>query len=228
MKSGRIIKILFLIINVFSSISICTKIHSFTTSNCKSVATYSGPLNKISLDNCKTDITFAIDSSSDSLLPILFNDYEISLIKDNITSNWTDFSNVNLAWYADSPKTLFTIGTMNKKSEFDFDLSLITQSSGSNLGRLIDNLNLLDITPGNSLSTYIFIAQYNDNNQQDILTSLQNLKQNGNVNFIILGNVVEIKDLQPLQPSNIFYWDFDPLCIPMVTQFFQNSLSCNN
>uniref|UniRef100_A0A0K0EIP5 VWFA domain-containing protein n=1 Tax=Strongyloides stercoralis TaxID=6248 RepID=A0A0K0EIP5_STRER len=208
------------------TVSKLNNINSHISSNC---FTQNNEIkNTIPYSDCNTDVTLAVDSSTDSLLPILFSDYEEGLIKNNITSNWTDFSNVNLVWYSENPNVHMTIGTMETRSNFEFILSLIKQSSGSNLDKLIEKLLNIPQTSGNNVSTFIFIAQYYKNNMENTYKNIQLLKQKGSVNFIILGNVAKIQDLEPLQPSNIFYWNFYLKCIPLILQFFQNSLTCNN
>ncbi|CEF70422.1 Hypothetical protein SRAE_2000505400 [Strongyloides ratti] len=184
--------------------------------------------NTIPFSDCKTIITIAVDSSSDSLLSILFSDYELNLIKNNITANWVDFSNVNLVWYSGTPTVRMTTGTMETKSNFDYILTLIKQTSGSNLNKLTEKLLNIPQVSDDNVSTFIFIAQYYNNDYESTYQNIQMLKQKGSVNFIILGNVVKTEDLESLNPSNIFYWNFDTKCIPLILQFFQNSLSCNN
>uniref|UniRef100_A0A0N5C252 VWFA domain-containing protein n=1 Tax=Strongyloides papillosus TaxID=174720 RepID=A0A0N5C252_STREA len=184
--------------------------------------------NTIPFSDCRSDVTIAVDSSSDLLLPMLFNDYELSLIKNNITANWENFSNVSLVWYSGNPTVRTTTGTMETKSNFDLVLSSIKQGVGSNLTKLTEKLVNVPITPGNNLSTFIFITNYDDQDQNTTYQNIQELKKSGSVNFIILGNIIKTQDLEPLQPTNIFYWDFDDNCIPLIVNFFQNSLSCNN
>uniref|UniRef100_A0AAF5I2G8 VWFA domain-containing protein n=1 Tax=Strongyloides stercoralis TaxID=6248 RepID=A0AAF5I2G8_STRER len=168
------------IVNIYLlniTVSKLNNINSHISSNC---FTQNNEIkNTIPYSDCNTDVTLAVDSSTDSLLPILFSDYEEGLIKNNITSNWTDFSNVNLVWYSENPNVHMTIGTMETRSNFEFILSLIKQSSGSNLDKLIEKLLNIPQTSGNNVSTFIFIAQYYKNNMENTYKNIQLLKQKG-------------------------------------------------
>uniref|UniRef100_A0AC35TRM6 VWFA domain-containing protein n=1 Tax=Rhabditophanes sp. KR3021 TaxID=114890 RepID=A0AC35TRM6_9BILA len=82
------------------------------------------PISNIANNNaayypCPVDILMVIDSSSDALTTLQFN-AQIQLIKNVlVTSDWTDFERVGLAWYNSIPTTHYGFGTMQSKREFD-------------------------------------------------------------------------------------------------------------
>uniref|UniRef100_A0AAF5D7F3 VWFA domain-containing protein n=2 Tax=Strongyloides stercoralis TaxID=6248 RepID=A0AAF5D7F3_STRER len=176
-------------------------------------------------DYCDTDIIFAIDASNEALFPLLF-DMEISVIKNSLATNSLDYKKVALSWYNKNVTTI-PFGTFNIKNDFDNTLSNISLNDGSSLSKLLSDLNTLQSTNFDSISTYIFISYISP---EEIINSIENagnLKMKGSLNFIILGNVVTRDDLELLNPSNIFYWDFSSQCITNMVSFFNKTLDCS-
>uniref|UniRef100_A0A0N5C251 VWFA domain-containing protein n=1 Tax=Strongyloides papillosus TaxID=174720 RepID=A0A0N5C251_STREA len=181
--------------------------------------------NEIKID-CKTDIIFAVDESSDVLFPFLFN-LEINLIKDHLASDSLDYSKVSLAWYNENIN-ITKFNTFNTKDEFDNILSSIQLNNGSSLSLLLDNLNTLIPTECDSISTYIFLSHLSGSELLNSINGSKILKDKGSLNFIILGNIINEDDLEDLNPSNIFYWDFSSECVSSIVSFFNSTLSCNS
>ncbi|CEF70423.1 von Willebrand factor, type A domain-containing protein [Strongyloides ratti] len=180
------------------------------------------------IKNCNTDIVISVDASSDALIPILFQK-EIALIRDNLTSNWNDFSKVALTWYNEIPFVKNQIGDIKNKNQFNQLLNNIQLSDGSKLSSLLNALNnTIILTPGNSLSTFVFISMTSADEINEAKKYANDLKAKGALNFIILGNIVNKNDLEPLNPSNIFYWTFADHCINQLQDFFVKSLNCDN
>uniref|UniRef100_A0A0K0FAJ8 VWFA domain-containing protein n=1 Tax=Strongyloides venezuelensis TaxID=75913 RepID=A0A0K0FAJ8_STRVS len=177
------------------------------------------------LQNCDTDIIISIDASKDALPSLLFQK-EISLIRDNITLDWTNFNKVALTWYNEKPFITYKFGQINSKSQFDNFLNIIQQASGSKLSLLLNELNNIPTTLGNKLSTFVFISSSTNEEINNAIQYADQLKQKGTLNVIILGNIISETDLKPLNASNIFYWTFADYCIEPLRNFFINSLDC--
>uniref|UniRef100_A0A0N4Z4E2 VWFA domain-containing protein n=1 Tax=Parastrongyloides trichosuri TaxID=131310 RepID=A0A0N4Z4E2_PARTI len=179
------------------------------------------------IENCDTDIIFSVDASIDVLPPFLF-DMEINLIKDNITNNWNNFNQVALIPYTQEPNLAYSFGSIQSKTQFDLDLSSISQSNGTSLSELLKGLNTLTVTPGSQLSTFVFITYTTTDELTKAKIYADQLKAKGTLNFIILGNLITADDLNPLNASNIFYWTFSTQCISPLVNFVETSLSCSN
>ncbi|CEF70420.1 von Willebrand factor, type A domain-containing protein [Strongyloides ratti] len=176
-------------------------------------------------NDCNTNIIFAVDASNEALFPLLF-DMEINVIQNHIASASLDYKKVSLSWYNKNVTTI-PFNIFNVKSDFDNALLNISLNNGSSLSNLLYNLNKLEPSNCNPISTYIFVSYINPQDLMNSIENSKNLKNKGSLNFIILGNIISRNDLEHLNPSNIFYWDFSSHCISNMVSFFNKTLSCN-
>uniref|UniRef100_A0A0N4Z4F0 VWFA domain-containing protein n=1 Tax=Parastrongyloides trichosuri TaxID=131310 RepID=A0A0N4Z4F0_PARTI len=175
-------------------------------------------------DTCQSDIIFAVDASNIALFPLIFN-MEIDLIENHIAATISNYQKVGIASY-NGNVNVTSFGTLNNKNDFDNYLNNIQLGNGSGLDKLITQLNTLSPTQCNSISTFIFISYATGGELMNSVRGAKILKDKGSLNFIILGNVVDEDDLKPLNPSNVFYWDFSSNCISSVVSFFNSAVEC--
>uniref|UniRef100_A0A0K0F370 VWFA domain-containing protein n=1 Tax=Strongyloides venezuelensis TaxID=75913 RepID=A0A0K0F370_STRVS len=175
---------------------------------------------------CFTDIILAIDTSSDVLSPLQFQE-QISLLTIDITSLWTHYERVALTSYNNNFNSLYTFNTIANHTDFTSKINTFTQGEGSSLTRLLSGLLTLETDNSNQLSIFIFISKLNYADLQFAKTYASQLLRKGKLNFIILDNNVNPYDLVSLNASKIVSYNFTKESLPGVKSFFETSYSCN-
>ncbi|CEF71093.1 von Willebrand factor, type A domain-containing protein [Strongyloides ratti] len=172
--------------------------------------------------NC--NIAIGVDLSSDILSPDYFKT-EIEILQNNISNIIPDYRRVALVGYNNDITYESPFQSLTSKNDFISTLSLYTQKSGSNLTLLLQNINSLTISYCEKLTTYIFLSE----KVTDILSSIPyavELKNKGTLNFIILGTGIKKEDLNPLNPSSIYEFDFGECDIESLLKYLSNQMIC--
>uniref|UniRef100_A0A0K0ERA0 VWFA domain-containing protein n=1 Tax=Strongyloides stercoralis TaxID=6248 RepID=A0A0K0ERA0_STRER len=180
----------------------------------------------INYNPCFTNIILAVDTSSDVLTPIQFQD-EIRLISNHITFTWNHYERVALVSYDENVDTLFTFNTTVDSFDFNQKINTFTQNKGSSLTRLLSALLTLQTRNQKELSIFIFISKLNYGDLQFAKIYSQQLLKKGKLNFIILNKNVSPYDLLSLNASKIISYNFTRNDIPNINKFFETSYSCN-
>uniref|UniRef100_A0A0N5B4N7 VWFA domain-containing protein n=1 Tax=Strongyloides papillosus TaxID=174720 RepID=A0A0N5B4N7_STREA len=175
---------------------------------------------------CFTDIILAIDTSSDVLSPLQFQE-QISLLTIDITSLWTHYERVALTSYNNNFNSLYTFNTIRNHTDFTSKINTFTQSEGSSLTRLLAGLLTLETDSSGQLSIFIFISKLNYADLQFAKAYASQLLKKGKLNFIILDSNVNPYDLVSLNASKIVSYNFTKESLPGVKSFFETSYSCS-
>uniref|UniRef100_A0A0N5CHS0 VWFA domain-containing protein n=1 Tax=Strongyloides papillosus TaxID=174720 RepID=A0A0N5CHS0_STREA len=173
---------------------------------------------------CDGNIVMAIDATNDTLPKELFA-RQIDIISSYIEPSWNDYKKIALSWYNELPTTDFSYGTINNKNEFNNILYNIHQYPGSSLSKLLSSINNLP-EQSKKITVFIFISGISDNEITKSMPFVTLLKEKGNVNFIILGNVVPINKLDPLKPTAVYSWDFTYANAVEIIKFMNTTMSC--
>ncbi|CEF61942.1 von Willebrand factor, type A domain-containing protein [Strongyloides ratti] len=180
----------------------------------------------VNYNPCFTNIIFSIDTSSDILTPIQFQE-EITLINDYITLNWNHYERVALTSYDENVDTLYTFNTIVNSNDFQLKINTFTQSKGSSLTKLLSGLLTLQTSNQKDLSIFIFISKLNYADLQFAKIYSKQLLKKSKLNFIILDKNVNPYDLVSLNASKIISYNFTKEDIPNIKNFFATSYSCN-
>uniref|UniRef100_A0AC35TQB6 VWFA domain-containing protein n=1 Tax=Rhabditophanes sp. KR3021 TaxID=114890 RepID=A0AC35TQB6_9BILA len=178
---------------------------------------------------CQADILFAIDASNDALTTPQFNS-QIHLLKNNwVTSAWTNFERVGLAWYNSDAVTHYGFETMNSKREFDLYTENAKLTNGTDFKNLLDSLLLMprSIADTFTLNTFIFVSYISPSDIQASIPSFQQLKSHGSVNIIILGNALTSFQLTPFGADRVISWDFSTPN-DALGNFVMSNIVCSN
>ncbi|CEF61339.1 von Willebrand factor, type A domain-containing protein [Strongyloides ratti] len=194
-----------------------------TTSSLVTTTQFQCPFGK-PIQICDGNIVMVIDSTNDTLTPNLF-ERQLEVIKNNIEPLWNDYSKIALGWYNKFPTIDFSYGTINNKEEFDKILYSIQQYRGSSLSKLLSSINNLP-EQKKKITIFVFISEISNNELMKSIPYVSLLKKKGNVNFIILGNVVPIHILETLKPTAVYSWDFTCTNAIQIVKFVNASMSC--
>uniref|UniRef100_A0A0K0FV39 VWFA domain-containing protein n=1 Tax=Strongyloides venezuelensis TaxID=75913 RepID=A0A0K0FV39_STRVS len=173
---------------------------------------------------CDGNIVMAIDATNDTLPKELFS-RQIDVISSYIEPSWDDYKKIALSWYNELPTTYFSYGSINNKNEFNNILYSIRQYPGSSLSKLLSSINNLP-EQSKKITVFIFISGISDNEITKSIPFAILLKEKGNLNFIILGNVVPISRLDPLKPTAVYSWDFTYANAVEIIKFMNTTMSC--
>uniref|UniRef100_A0A0N4ZA64 VWFA domain-containing protein n=1 Tax=Parastrongyloides trichosuri TaxID=131310 RepID=A0A0N4ZA64_PARTI len=182
-----------------------------------------------SLGLCYGNTVFVLDASSDGLNTDSF-EKEISFVKNSISTRISDYTRILLSWYnQESSFSAKYFGYFNESNSFDNALDTIELKPGSDLnsmlgyvGDCVKNFNSV------KTSTFVFVSTLNNNNIEILKTNANYLKNKGSLNFIILGNVIEITDLLPLSPTSVIVWDFSDETRESIINFILDKMICVN
>ncbi|CEF59465.1 von Willebrand factor, type A domain-containing protein [Strongyloides ratti] len=180
---------------------------------------------------CNPNLIFAVDSSND-VLEYSFFQKQINYLQNDLStllSNY-DFNRVTLASYSSNVIQEYPFGNISNYLEYLEDLQNMlsrNQSKGSSLTNLMKNLNNLKPLNPDSISTYIFVSEINDNDVQNAVGEAKKLKSKGELNFILLGTAPHASQLGPLQPDNIINWLLSDCEENNVTDLIHNGFVCH-
>uniref|UniRef100_A0A0N5C973 VWFA domain-containing protein n=1 Tax=Strongyloides papillosus TaxID=174720 RepID=A0A0N5C973_STREA len=179
---------------------------------------------------CNPNLIFAVDSSKDKL-DYQFFVHEINYIQYNLSTLFSnyDYSRISLTSYSDNVLLQYPFGSISNYAEYILDLQNIlykNQSSGSSLTNLMTNLNNLQQTNSDPISTYIFISEIDNNDVMNAVEQARILKSKGQLYFIILGIDVRRNQLDPLQPTDVTQWLLSDCGEQNITDFVHNGFIC--
>uniref|UniRef100_A0AC35TFW1 VWFA domain-containing protein n=1 Tax=Rhabditophanes sp. KR3021 TaxID=114890 RepID=A0AC35TFW1_9BILA len=178
---------------------------------------------------CPADILMVIDSSSDALTTLQFN-AQIQLVKNVlVTSDWTDFERVGLAWYNSIPTTHYGFGTMQSKREFDLYVSNAKLDNGTDFTDMLNALLQMQRNVGDSfsLNTFIFVSTITTDDIARSVPVAKQLKALGSLNLIILGSALNVLDVAPIGANAVISWDFTTIDADL-NKFVLDNTKCSS
>ncbi|CEF61326.1 von Willebrand factor, type A domain-containing protein [Strongyloides ratti] len=185
------------------------------------------PDNQDSFCGAFCDIAFAFDSSSDVLDSDLFNS-EINITLLNIVPIIADYDRVATISYNQDVTNFQNFGSFNTKQDLDNYLLSLSQGSGSRLSLALAKLDSLNPPDNGKLSSFVFVTKYDAQEFQNAIPYAESLRKKGSLNFIILGTAVTKKQIEQLNPSNIFALTFGNACSNEIEIFYYKSLTCGS
>uniref|UniRef100_A0A0K0DXX4 VWFA domain-containing protein n=1 Tax=Strongyloides stercoralis TaxID=6248 RepID=A0A0K0DXX4_STRER len=201
--------------------------NNITSTNSLILETTTTPFQCVSgkpINVCDGNIVMAIDATNDTLPSTLFS-RQLDIVKNSIEPLWNDYKKIALAWYSKMPTIDFSYGTINNRQEFNSILDSINQYPGSSLSKLLSSINNLP-KQEKKITIFVFISKISNDEIVKSIPIVSLLKKKGNINFIILGNVIPIYILDPLKATAVYSWDFSCTNAIQIVKFVNASMSC--
>uniref|UniRef100_A0A0N5BRQ9 VWFA domain-containing protein n=1 Tax=Strongyloides papillosus TaxID=174720 RepID=A0A0N5BRQ9_STREA len=175
-----------------------------TTTNVSPSVTTTNNYNPIDIPSCSTIL--AVDSSS-YLIPSLYK-AELQTIK-NFSSVITHFEDTLVISYDNATNIVRSFGSMTNGNDFENAIGSINQKSGLRLSNLLTTLLvILKNRVNETINTVVLITENIPDEISHSKLLVEKLKSMGSISFIIVGTGIKEDDLKPLNPTNIYVYDF--------------------
>ncbi|CEF60796.1 Carboxylesterase, type B domain and von Willebrand factor, type A domain-containing protein [Strongyloides ratti] len=162
---------------------------------------------------CNSSIVFSIASSQNFVPEVAFQK-QIKILSGNdiIQTYWNHFERISVISYNSYPNIVINFNSVTNKNDFNKNLlnNIERDNEGNNilkLFKLISSNNFLNNTTG-YINHFIFVTvtDYMDLRQSQQYSTI--IKNQGSLNFIILGDEASTFDLSILNPDGIYQMSF--------------------
>ncbi|KAI6191096.1 hypothetical protein M3Y97_00190700 [Aphelenchoides bicaudatus] len=161
---------------------------------------------------CAKKIVFAIDNSV-SATPDVFRAQNQFLAKDVFAANWNHFERLGLVWFNIKPMGR-PFGYYTEKTLKDIQRLILTTKQARAAHSLPDLFTFLaSYQPDESfpeVNYVVFISKLDSNDVDSIKGTVDQLKQHGNVTFILLGDQADPNQEQTRKLTNHYIVWMDP------------------
>uniref|UniRef100_A0A0N4Z848 VWFA domain-containing protein n=1 Tax=Parastrongyloides trichosuri TaxID=131310 RepID=A0A0N4Z848_PARTI len=168
-------------------------------------------INHRKIKECQNNKVLVTLDTSNKTIPREIFKKMIKILRIHFLNENINFSNVGLTWYNEKLPIYFPFNSINTRKEFVHDLSLIKQGINMKLSKVLKNV-LMNFNEkemvNENVKTIIFVSDITPSDVLGSLSYIKQLKKYGDVNIIILGNIMRKIDLKILNVSKVFIWDF--------------------